>query len=157
MIYAICMATAYYGPNNHLFVNIGSSFWGKKIENIGSVFFTMLILFAFDAFSAMFNSILLWKIMSVNMLQEFYRVLSKYWIFMAIKIGFAMVSYFASSDVNLGTDTSGSHEWITPEGRQNLIWNSPDLTDEEKTRLLGNITLTQRKARQSVAPLFLGE
>ena len=142
MIYAICMATAYYGPNNHLFVNIGSSFWGKKIENISPVFSTMLILFLFDAISAVFNSIFLWKIMSVSMLQEFYRVFSKYWIFMAIKLGIWNVGYFGTTDVNFGLDTSGSHEWITPEGRQNLIWNSADLTDEEKTWLLGNVTLT---------------
>ena len=148
MIYAICWAMAHYGPNGHLFVNVfvnfGVGYWGKEIEYkaIDTFFITMLMLFAFDAISATFNFIILWKVMNVNMLQEFYKVLSKYYIFMAIKLGNSMLSYFATTDVNFGIDVSGPHEWITPEGRKNLIWESTDLTNEEKTMLLGNITLT---------------
>ena len=44
MIYAISIALAFYGPNATLFSDIGKSFWGTPIEDIGPLFYTMFIL-----------------------------------------------------------------------------------------------------------------
>ena len=96
----------------------------------------MGILFAVDTVSVIVNSTTLWKVMNVNMLREFAEVLGKYWLFMAIKLAYTMSSYFVGSDVNFGGDFSGKFEWITPEGRLNLVYNSTDLSDEEKSKFL---------------------
>ena len=136
MTYAICMAMAYYGVNAKLFINIGCTFWGRPIENIDQIFIIMGILFAVDTVSAIFNSTILWKVMNVNMLREFAEVLGKYWYFIAIKLAYNMSFYFATSDVNFGGDFTGKFEWITPEGRLNLVYNSTDLSDIEKSKFL---------------------
>ena len=141
MIYAICVAMAYYGPNVILFTNIGNHFWGKPIEDINHLFHTMLILFGVDTVSVVINSICLWKVMNISMIQEFYEVLIKYWFFMAIKLTFSVTNYFASNDINFGGDASGKFDWITSEGWANLICNSTDLTDNEKSLLLKNVDL----------------
>ena len=136
MIYAICIAMAFYGPNATLFQDIGNTFWGTPIRDIGPLFYTMFILFSFDTVSALVNSIVLWKVIRVNMLQEFSRFISKYWFFMMTKLSFSMAHYFASKDVNGGMDSSGKLEWITPEGRLSLIYNSTLLNEEEMQMLL---------------------
>ena len=51
VIYGICIAMAYYGPNAHLLSTIGNAYWSKPMKDIGPVFITMLILFAIDTFS----------------------------------------------------------------------------------------------------------
>ena len=80
MTYAISMAMAYFGPNAKLFTNIGSSFWGEPIDDISDVFRTMFILFSVDTLFATINAICIWKIIKVNMLQEFGGVIKKYWL-----------------------------------------------------------------------------
>ena len=84
MIYGITMALAYYGPNAKLFISIGSKFFGKPIDDIEHVFFTMFILFAFDTLSVTINSIWLKKKLNLNMLLEFRCVIRRYWAFMLI-------------------------------------------------------------------------
>ena len=69
IIHGICIALAYYGPNANLFANIGSSYWGEAIDDIGSVFISMMILFTCDIFIAIATSYWLWKKLNVNMLQ----------------------------------------------------------------------------------------
>ena len=101
----------------------------------------MGFLYAVDTISATINWIALWKVTKMNMLQEFCGVLTKYWLFIVIKLSFPMTGYFASHDINFGTDSSGKFEWITPEGRLNLIHNSTDLTNEEKFMQFANFTL----------------
>ena len=86
-------------------------------------------------------TICLWKMINLSVLQEFATALSKYWRFMVIQFGFLISIYFSTSDVNFGVDSSGKFEWITPEGRLNLILNSTDLTNEDKSMLFVNTTL----------------
>ena len=132
---------AYYGPNAELFVNIRSNFWGQPIEDIDYVLSTMCFLYAVDTIGAAINWIALWKVTKINMLQEFRGVLTKYWLFVVIKLSYPMTSYFSSHDVNFGFDSSGQFEWITPEGRLNLIHYSTDLTNEENFMQFANFTL----------------
>ena len=141
IVYAICMSMAYFGPNSELFINIGSNFWGKPIENINYVFFMMVLLYSVDVISASINAILLWKFTKINMQKEFCGVLTKYWLFMVIKLSHLISSYFASHDVNFGMDFSGKFEWVTHEGRLNLIQNATDPSYEESSISFAKFTL----------------
>ena len=141
IIYGISIALAFYGPNAEILANIGSNFWGKPIDDIYQVVSMMLLLFAVDTISAVINSICIWKATKIDMLQEFCCVLRKYWYFMAIKLSYTMAGYFMTNDINLGLDTSGKFEWITPEGRLSLIGNASDLTFDGKFNILINNTL----------------
>ena len=130
---------AYFGPNSELFVNIGSNFWGKPIKNINYVFLMMVLLYSVDTISATINSIVLWKFTKINMLKEFSGILAKYWLFMVIKLSHWISSFFASNDVNFGIDFSGKFEWLTPQGRLNLIQNATDPSYEESSMLFESL------------------
>ena len=132
IIHGTCMAMAYYGPNAHLFSNVGSSYWGKELKEITPFFITMSILFAVDTLSVIINALWLWKVANVNMLKEFCQVLNKYWFLIAFPLGQCMAFNFATNDINLGIDITYSYTWKTKEGRLFLIHNSSDLTNEEK-------------------------
>ena len=142
IIYGASMAMAFYGPNYHMIATVGSDFWGEKIEDLANLFYPMCVLFAFDTLSVVVTSIILWKVIKVDMLQETHEVISKYWAFIIIKIAQSVAPYFAGNDVNFGIDGSLKFEWITFEGRQNLIYNSTYIDFEEKSLLLSNSTLT---------------
>ena len=127
---------AYYGPNAKLFANIGSSFWGKPIDDITYLLIVMYLLFLIDTICAIINSVWIWKATNINMIQQYARVIRKYWYFMAMKLSYMMFSHFVANDVNLGVDTTFKFEWITPEGRVNLLYNSTELTYDEKSMIL---------------------
>ena len=133
------MAMTYYGPNAKLFADIGSSLWGEPIEDIAETFKTMSFLFSVDTIGAIINAICLWKLTNLNMFKEFAGVIKKYWYFLVFNLSVNLNFYMR--DVNLGIDSSGKFEWITSEGRLNLILNSTDLTNEEKSIFLINTTL----------------
>ena len=96
----------------------------------------MLILFGVDTISVIVNAIILKKYTDVNLLREFCLILKRYWLFMAIKFGSSMFVNYASRDINFGMDSTGEFGWITKEGRIQLILNSTDLSEEEKSLLL---------------------
>ena len=75
------------------------------------------------------------------MQKEFCGVLTKYWLFMVIKLSHLISSYFASHDVNFGMDFSGKFEWVTHEGRLNLIQNATDPSYEESSTSFAKFTL----------------
>lgn len=141
IIYMVCVAMAYYGPNAHLLANIGSNYWGRKIQDFGSLFATMAILFTVDTFSILINAFCILKKLEINILPEFGRIIGKYWYFIAINIGMIMNSYFASIDINFGTDHTQSFQWITKEGWINLVNASTDITNEAKAELIANVIL----------------
>ena len=141
IIHGICIALAYYGPNANLFANIGSSYWGEAIDDIGPVFTSMMILFTCDILIAIATSLWLWKRLNVNMLQEFQRTLARYWLYMLIKIAWLEGAYIGTTDVNFGIDSSGKFLWIDAEGWTNLINATNHLIDEEKSSLLNSTLL----------------
>ena len=139
--YAACIVLALNGPNANILTNVGSTYWGKKIEDIGPLLITMGVLFVFDTISAVVTSIILWKVAYINMLQQFHDGICKYWLFFVIKLGINMSGYFATTDVNMGMDSTGQFTWITHEGRQYLINNSNGISDDEKLMSWTNTTL----------------
>ena len=141
IIHGMCIAMQYHGPNANLFSNIGSNYWGTKIEDLSLVYKSMMILFTFDTISVITTSLLLWIAIRVNMLREFDRVLRKYWVFMFVKFAGSQISYLAMSDINCGVDTSGNFRWIDDIGWRGLINDSNSLTNDEKLSLLYNSML----------------
>lgn len=139
--YGISMVMAYYEPNANILANIGSSYWGKKIEDIGPVLMSMVILFIFDTMSVLVTSLGLWRVVNMNMLEQFCDGLNKFGLYLLIKIGLNLSGYFLSLDIHFGLDGTGNFDWITDDGRQRLIYNSMDLTETEKLLLLTNTTL----------------
>ena len=136
IIYLVCVVMAYYGPNARLFSNIGNSYWSETIDDIGPLCVTMIILFSVDLFSVLINGFCFWKTLTVNMVPEFCRIISQYWLFMSINLACSMALYFISTDINSGMDQTRSFEWITEEGWINLVNRSTDLTREEKFKLI---------------------
>ena len=100
ILYATCMVMAYYGPNASMLTNIGSTYWGEKIEDVGPVLISMVILFMFDIISVVVTSVLLWKVANLNMLQEFRKCLDKYWLFLIVKLGLHLTAYFGGTEIS---------------------------------------------------------
>ena len=142
IIHGICTALAYYGPNANLLANISSSYWGDKIEDIGTVYSSMTLLFSFDVLSALATSLWLWKTLKVNMIQEFHTVIVNYWVFMVIKLALNETPYLSSLDVNFGADSTLKFQWINEEGWKSLVNASDKLTDENKLFLLNSTIIT---------------
>lgn len=141
IIYGICIALAFYGPNSHILSNIGNEYWGEKIEKIEVVFVTMFVLFAVDTISVMTTFLWLWKMTKINVVQEISNLLANYWLFLAMSIAHRLLTYFATTDINTGMDGSGSFFWTSHEGWLSIIKNSEDLTDDEKILILTNATV----------------
>ena len=140
IIYLTCIAMAYYGPNDHLFSNIGNSYWSEEINDIVPVFLTMAILFSFDTLSFLITVFCVWKFSKVNMLQEFCRMIGQYWYFMAVNLAQLVVNYISAIDVNFGMDVTHSYQWVTSEGWMNLVNQSIHLTNEEKAEIIADET-----------------
>ena len=140
IVYGLHIAMAYYGPNSHIFADVSNTYWSGEMKDFGPVFRMMSILFFVDTLSVIINSFLLWKMLNVNMIEEFCRVLTKYWFLIAVPLELSMSLYLATKDVNLGIDETHAYLWIRNEGRAQLINSSNDLTEVEKTNVLANVT-----------------
>ena len=100
----------------------------------------MSILFGVDTLSVLINAFCFWKSMNINMMSKFCQVLRKYWYFIAIFLSSLMVQYNATLDVNFGVDDTQSFQWISNEGWINLVNASKVLINEEKVKLIANVT-----------------
>ena len=137
LAYAIGIAMAYYGYNGTILGNIKNGFWGyKPIDDIGYLFQMMILLFGFDIFSTLINSFVLSISTNIKLLREFCSIMKRYWHFFAIKYASNILLMFVIKDINLGMDTTGEFNWITNDGRIELINGSTDLSYEEKSVLL---------------------
>ena len=137
LVFAIGFAMAYYGPNSAIIGNVKNEYWGyKKVDNVEHLFRMMLLLFGVDTFSMIVNYFILQRLAHVNLYREFSLTMKKYWFFMALVFAMSMSGMYAFNDINLGMDSTGKFGWITKEGRFELIINSTDLSEEEKTLLM---------------------
>ena len=137
LVYAMVFSMAYYGFNGTILRNVRNDYWGAKpVEDVGNLLQMMFLLFGVDVFSVLVNSFILTTLTSVNLFREFCRIIKEYWYFIAIQLAVKMMVYFATRDINLGMDSTGEWDWITNDGRISLIYNSTDLSNEEKSLLL---------------------
>ena len=77
----ICTFTiAYYGPNSEILGNVRNDYWAyQKVESITTLFTFALQMALIDLLSAVFSGVLLWKYCRLNFLQEYCKVMKKYW------------------------------------------------------------------------------
>ena len=141
IIYGICIAMAYYGPNANIFSNIGNNYWSETIKSLTPLYVTMFILFAVDAISVAINSFCLWKMVKINIIQQYWQTICNYWFFMAIFLAADLAVYFGSTDINFGMDGTQSFHWVSNDGWIKLINDSYDIAVEEKIQLLSKINL----------------
>ena len=140
IIYGVGMAMAYYGPNYHLFSNVGNDYWSTQMKSIRPLFVTMSMLFGIDTLSVLVNSFCLWKALNVNMVSEVCRFLKRYLHLMSISLAVFITGYFTTKDINLGMDGTMYFEWISQEGWIQLVNNSNVITNEQKVELLAQDT-----------------
>ena len=142
LAYAITFAMAYYGPNATILGNVKNDYWAyEKVDDISHMFRMLFLLFAVDTVSVLFNALLLWKAINVNLFKEFSIILGKYWFFVATKLAMLLMANFATNDVNLGMDSTFEFDWITAAGRARLMNISTDSSNETLNMLLFNVTI----------------
>ena len=137
IVYAIGISMAYFGSNSTIIGDVKASYWGyKPIDDIGYFLGMMTLLFGVDILSTMMNSLTLSILTNVNISYEFYRIIKRYWHFIAVKFTLNMFMFLATKDINVGMDKTGEYNWITTDGRIQMINGSTDLSYEEKFLLL---------------------
>ena len=98
------------------------------------MFNVLLQMIGIDLISMVISALLLWKFGKINMINEFCYLMKNYWFILTIKVLRDIIIYFAGNDLNMGCPYAGT-EWISDEGRIQMILNSTYLTDTEKSLL----------------------
>ena len=139
LAYAIGFAMAYFGPNGYLLGNVLSDIWAyEKVEDVSALFNIQFLLFGVDCIGVILNTIILSKFGNVDLIQEFCNIIKACWKILAILLANSITIYFGLNDINAALDMTMEFEWITDEGRSMFIANASDLSDCEKSVLLGN-------------------
>lgn len=141
IVFGIAFAMAYYGPNATLMKEIKNDYFGEQqIEDVQYFYFVLILMFSFDLLAMVISGMFLNHFCKINLFQGFCNMMGKYWIIFLIKVP-VLMDYFGMKDINYAIDHSREFLWITDEGRMNLICNSTEITDEEKSFLLINSTI----------------
>ena len=91
LVYISSLLIALYGPNSAILGNYGNDYWQyKKIEHLDHILFSALELFLIDLFSCVLGGVILWKLCSVNVLQEICKHLQAYWTFLSARLATAL-------------------------------------------------------------------
>ena len=140
LAYAANFAIAYYGPNSKMIGNVRAEYWAfKEVENVQQLYNAMLLMFIFDVGCIVATGILLWLFAKTNIVQKFLNLMKKSWWMLLLKLSASSTSFltmFAQNDINNGCDFTFEFGWIIEGGRQSLIQNATDLTNDEKLILL---------------------
>ena len=113
LVYAICFAMAYYGPNAELIGDVKNGCWQyNAIEDVSWTFLLMLWLFTVDFICLLLNSCILWKASNINLLNRFCSMMAKYWYIMALKLAHLAIFFFFTKDINLAVDLTYKFDWI---------------------------------------------
>ena len=119
--------------------NVGSDWFGGEIMKDTQHFYLVLLeLFAIDLICMVLTAVSLYKFCNLNVLQEFCKLLKKYWWMMMLQLSTIIIG-LGTTDINFAMDYTGKFLWISEEGRYDLIRNSSDLSQNEKAKLLTNM------------------
>ena len=97
--YALTFAMAFYGANADLIGGVKFSNWHHtEVKDIGAFLADSGMMFIVDFACAIASGILLWKIASLSMLEEGYKLLRMYWPLISTRMATAMfiVSWYKS-------------------------------------------------------------
>ena len=86
--YTVTFLVAYQGPNADILGSIKNNYWSShKVDNIGKVVTTGILMFSIDFASLLIRIIVLWVFCKINILKEFCRTLKIYWPLIAVNTG----------------------------------------------------------------------
>lgn len=141
LAYTIGFLMAYFGPNAYLTGNVLLDVWAyKPVDDINGLLRIQILFCGVDLLSVILNHFVLLKFANVNLIQAICKMIQDYWVVLSIYLVNVVVSFFTRNDVNCAMDLTLKLEWITRDGRLDLIYNATDLTDYEKNILLFNRT-----------------
>ena len=128
LVYAICFAMSYYGPNANFIGNVGIEVWGyKAVDDATRTFLLSFGMFALDLFSLLINTMIIWVNCKVNLFQEFCIVLHEYWYIVSLELILGAYLYFLSKDINLAYDWTFEFCWTMNNNKPSLNCNSTSM------------------------------
>ena len=140
--FSAAFATAYYGPNGFLIRNVRSNYFGGiEVKYLKNFYTSLCQMFGIDICAMIICFYSLKYFCKTNLMKCLYDLMEKYWWIMAIKLSLRIVIFFCYNDINGAMDYTLKFEWISENGRFNLIRNANDLSLNEKLHLLPNTTL----------------
>ena len=138
ILYAVGLEMIFRGPNKSLFADSFASALDLKQnyddDDITHVSNVLLQMIGIDLISIVITGLLLWKFGKINIINEFCYLMKNYWFILTIKVLRDIIIHFAGSDLNMGSPWGGT-EWISNDGKIQMILNSTYLTDTEKSLL----------------------
>ena len=134
LVYSICFAMSYYGPNADITGNVGIEIWSyKAVEDGRKTLLILFGLFVIDLFSVLLNAKIIWIHCKINIFQELSSIFHKYWYIISTHLILRACIYFISNDINLGLDWTFEFCWIEskrPDVNCNWTTNhNPNITD----------------------------
>ena len=113
---------SHFGYNGTIPGNVKNDYWGyRQVDDVWYLFLMMILLFGVDALSAWVNTLILSTFTKLSFFQECCRIMERYWYFIAVKFALKLTTMLATKEINLGMDATGQWNWITNDGRINLI------------------------------------
>ena len=86
LIYMLCFAIAYYGPNAEIMGNVKLTLWHfKSVLDIENYMKNLFMLFSLDFISLVINWIILKTTCNINMFKTFQKLQSEFWLIMAVQ------------------------------------------------------------------------
>ena len=86
LIYMLCFAIAYYGPNAEIMGNVKLTIWHfKSVLDIENYMTNLFMLFSVDFISLILNWIILKTTCNINMFQTFQKLQSEFWLIIAVQ------------------------------------------------------------------------
>ena len=90
--YLIWFLSAYYGPNAFILGNIRNSYWGfREVNDVVAVIIVTLKMFSIDLGIGIITGLILWIICRIDFLQEFCKLVKRYWALIALRIGSILI------------------------------------------------------------------
>ena len=90
--YLIWFLSAYYGPNAFILGNIRNSYWDfKAVNDVVVVITVTLKMFSIDLGIGIVTALILWVFCRIDFLQEFCKLVKRYWALIALRIGSILI------------------------------------------------------------------
>ena len=97
--YLIWFLSAYYGPNAFILGNIRNSYWGfREVNDVDAVIIVTLKMFSIDLGIGIITGLILWIICQIDFLQEFCKLVKRYWALIALRIGSILIRVSLDKD-----------------------------------------------------------
>ena len=91
LVYCLCFATAYLGPNAKIIGNVGCSYFQyNKVENFQKTIENIATFFIVDVFSLLSNSLILWIFARINVYRALCIYVKEYGVLFTVNLTFIL-------------------------------------------------------------------